>query len=87
MPTHTVDLESLYLALDEKRRREGKTWRQLTRELDLGPTRFSWMAEGGRINVDTFVTLLAWLEVDAERFVRPANRGGRLRPHARHPSS
>jgi hypothetical protein len=87
MPTHTVDLESLYAALDEKREREGKSWRQLTRELDLGKTRFNWMARGGRISVDTFVTLLVWLEADAERFVRPTEPGGRQRPHARHPNS
>jgi hypothetical protein len=84
MPTHTVDLDRLYSALDRKRRDQGKSWRELARELDLGPSRFRWMSQGGRISVDTFVTLLAWLELDAERFVVPTEPSRRR--HSAEPS-
>lgn len=75
MPTHTIDLSRLYAAADRKRRGEGKSWRDLARELDLGVTRFTWMAKGGSISLETFATLVVWLEEDPASFVIPLDSG------------
>jgi transcriptional regulator with XRE-family HTH domain len=67
----TVDPYALHAALDAKRRRAALSWRQLASQLDVSPSTFSRMARGRRPDVDTFGTLLHWLEVSAERFMRP----------------
>jgi transcriptional regulator with XRE-family HTH domain len=70
MPQTTVDVEALYAALDNKRKTQGTSWRELARELDVSPSTFSRMAQGRRPDVDTFATLLRWLGMPAESFMR-----------------
>ena len=70
MPQTTVDVEALYAALDNKRKTRGTSWRELARELDVSPSTFSRMAQGRRPDVDTFATLLRWLGMPAESFMR-----------------
>jgi transcriptional regulator with XRE-family HTH domain len=86
MPTHTIDLKRLYEAADLKRREQGKSWRQVARDLDLGIARFSWISAGGSISVETFATILAWLDADVERFLVPLEKGTRARPAATAPA-
>jgi hypothetical protein len=76
MPTHTIDLERLYDALDRKRREQEKSWRKVARELDLSVTRFTWMANGGSISLETFATLVVWLEEDPASFLVPLDSDG-----------
>ena len=70
MPETTVDVEALYAALDNKRKTRGTSWREIARELDVSPSTFSRMAQGRRPDVDTFATLLSWLGMPAESFMR-----------------
>ena len=70
MPETTVDVEALYAALDNKRKSRGTSWREIARELDVSPSTFSRMAQGRRPDVDTFATLLRWLGMPAEAFMR-----------------
>jgi transcriptional regulator with XRE-family HTH domain len=70
MPDTTVDVEALYAALDSKRKATDASWRDLARELDVSASTFSRMAQGRRPDVDTFATLLRWLGMPAEPFMR-----------------
>lgn len=69
MPETTVNVDALYSALDTKRRSLDASWREIARELDVSPSTFSRMAHGRRPDVDTFATLLRWLNVDADVFM------------------
>jgi transcriptional regulator with XRE-family HTH domain len=70
MPETTVDVEALYAALDSKRKAHETSWREIARELEISPSTFSRMAQGRRPDVDTFATLLRWLGMPAESFMR-----------------
>jgi transcriptional regulator with XRE-family HTH domain len=75
MPDTTIDVQALYAALDSKRKAARTSWRDVARELDISPSTFSRMAQGRRPDVDTFATLLRWLEMPAEAFMR-SKKGG-----------
>ncbi len=66
----TVDVDALHEALDQKRRREGLTWRGVAKTVGTSPSTFTRLAQGHRPDLDTFVTLCSWLGVAAERFTR-----------------
>jgi hypothetical protein len=69
MPETTINVDALYAALDTKRRSQESSWREIARELEVSPSTFSRMAHGRRPDVDTFATLLRWLNVHAEAFM------------------
>lgn len=71
MPVVTVDVEALHAALDAKRRATGTgSWREIARELGITPSTFTRLAQGRRPDVDTFATLLRWLNMPADAFIR-----------------
>jgi transcriptional regulator with XRE-family HTH domain len=74
MPETMVDVEALYAALDSKRKAHETSWREIARELELSPSTFSRMAQGRRPDVDTFATLLRWLGMPAESFMRSTRK-------------
>lgn len=74
MPEITVDVDALYGALDAKRDSDELTWRDLARDLRISPSTFTRMAMGRRPDIDTFATLLGWLERPAEDFTRTRAR-------------
>ena len=74
MPETTVDVEALYAALDSTRKTAETSWRELARELEISPSTFSRMAQGRRPDVDTFATLLHWLGMPAESFMRSTRK-------------
>ena len=74
MPETTVDVQALYAALDSKRKAHGTSWREVARELGISPSTFSRMAQGRRPDVDTFATLLRWLGMPAESFMRSTRK-------------
>ena len=80
MPDTTIDVEALYAALDSKRKAARTSWRDVARELDISPSTFSRMAQGRRPDVDTFATLLRWLEMPAEPFMRSKKDGAEQEP-------
>jgi transcriptional regulator with XRE-family HTH domain len=80
MPDTTVDVEALYAALDSKRKAHETSWREVARELEISPSTFSRMAQGRRPDVDTFATLLRWLGMPAESFMRSTRGNGPAAP-------
>src|SRR5436190_24354884 len=74
MPDTTVDVEALYAALDGKRKTLETSWREVARGLEISPSTFSRMAQGKRPDVDTFATLLRWLGMPADAFMRPVTK-------------
>lgn len=70
MAEATVDVDSLYAALERKRHSKNLSWRDLAAQLDISPSTFSRMAQGGRPDVDAYATLLRWLGMPSEAFVQ-----------------
>ena len=70
MPSTTIDIAALYEALDNKRDLRKISWRELARDLDLSPSTFTRMAQGQRPDIDTFATMLRWLDVPAAGYMR-----------------
>lgn len=82
MPETTVNVDALYAALDTKRRTKAVSWREVARELDVSPSTFSRMAQGRRPDVDTFATLLHWLNLSADTFMVSADTDPTEEPDA-----
>jgi transcriptional regulator with XRE-family HTH domain len=76
LPETTIDVEALYAALDSKRKAHETSWREIARELQVSPSTFSRMAQGRRPDVDTFATLLRWLGMPVESFMRSTREEG-----------
>jgi len=74
MPETTVDVEALYAAMDKKRQAKKLSWRALAAKLEITPSTFTRMAQGLKPDVDTFATLIRWLGISQEEFLRPAKR-------------
>ena len=70
MPEATVDIEALFAALRRKRQAADLSWRDLAQHLAMSPSTFTRLAQGRRPDIDTFVTLLHWLSMPADAFVR-----------------
>ena len=60
---------AFFQAIESRRQAEKLSWRQLGRKLDLSPSTFSRLARGRRPDVDTFLRLIAWLNLPAETFI------------------
>lgn len=75
MPETTVDIAALYAALDRKRQSNGLSWRSLATQLEISPSTFTRMAQGLKPDVDTFATLLRWLGMPQDEFLRPVKEG------------
>lgn len=74
MPETTVDVDALYAALDAKRQEENLSWRELAGRLEISPSTLTRMAQGKRPDVDAFATLLRWLGMSADAFMRSTKK-------------
>jgi transcriptional regulator with XRE-family HTH domain len=74
MPETTVDIAALYAAIDRKRQAQKLSWRGLAAKLDITPSTFTRLAQGLKPDVDTFATLIRWLGMSPEEFLRPTKR-------------
>jgi hypothetical protein len=72
MPETTVDISALYAAVDRKRQARVLSWRGLAAELEITPSTFTRMAQGMKPDLDTFATLVSWLGIPQEQFLRPS---------------
>ena len=70
MPQATLDVALLYAALDRKRQGSDLSWRNLAAELEISSSTFTRMAQGRRPDVDTFVSLVNWLGMSNDAFLR-----------------
>lgn len=56
------------LGVEQRRRNEGLSRRELARRLEISPSTFTRLSQGHRPDVETFVKILAWLDQPAEAF-------------------
>jgi transcriptional regulator with XRE-family HTH domain len=64
-----VNVSTLYSALDSKREAEELSWRQVAQQVGVNHSIFTRLSKGHRPDVDTFVTLCAWLGLSPDRFI------------------
>lgn len=64
----SVDVRSLYAALDATRQRKDLSWRQLAKELGVSASTISRMAQGLKPDVTAFASMTTWLQLPAEDF-------------------
>src|SRR5262245_33913150 len=74
MPDTTVDVDALHVALDAKRIENDWSWRDVAGHLKISPSTITRMAQGRRPDVDTLATLLRWLGMPLESFMRTAKK-------------
>ena len=68
--------EAFFGAIERRRQAENLSWRQLAKQLNLSASTFSRLARGRRPDVDTFLRLIAWLEMPADRFMTDRRGAG-----------
>ena len=68
------DGKALYQALDRQRTERGLTWQAVARETGVAAATITRTREGGRLEVDGMLAMVAWLGVPVETFVRQAPR-------------
>lgn len=61
--THRLDLEALYQALDGKRVQYAMPWESVAAELCLPVERLTGLADGVQPDIDSYLTMQAWLGV------------------------
>ncbi len=66
-----LDVDALYGALDQKRKRLDISWRQVAVAAAVSPSTFTRMKDGKRPDVDSFARLVEWLGVSADKFLLP----------------
>lgn len=72
MTTKTeLNVFSLYMALDEKRKGDGLTWKQVATESGVHASTLTRMAQGKRPDADGLAALLRWLDIDIKHFTSP----------------
>lgn len=64
-----LDTAALLGALEAKKEEEGRSWRDIARELGVDHTAFTRLGKGKRPDVDTLVALTDWLGVGLDSFV------------------
>jgi transcriptional regulator with XRE-family HTH domain len=71
MARQTVDPGLLYAALNAAREERGNlSWRSLAKEIGVSPSLLSRIANGQKPDADGFATLVSWLHLPADEFVR-----------------
>ncbi|TQM84507.1 helix-turn-helix protein [Saccharothrix saharensis] len=69
VPRTSVDVNSLYAALDAAREAKSMSWRQLAKEIGVSPSTMSRLANDLKPDVNAFAAMVTWLGVPAERFM------------------
>jgi len=69
-PAGRFNVKSLYRALDERRRANQMTWKDVCRELDINasPAMLTRLSKGGRIDVHFMVACVHWLSLPVATF-------------------
>jgi transcriptional regulator with XRE-family HTH domain len=67
------DAPALFEALDRQRALRGLTWDQVGREIGVSSATIKRTQRGGRMEVDGMLTMVAWLGVPVETFVRDSD--------------
>ena len=70
MASTSIDVASLYAALDAARSSKELSWRQLAGLLDLSPSTLSRLANGYTPDATAFTSMVTWLNIPAENFIK-----------------
>jgi len=76
MANAKLDVGALVAALDSKRRAKSFSWRQLGIKAGVSQSTLTRMQQGKRPDVDTFASLIRWLGMPAERFLKSGKTKG-----------
>ena len=68
------DARALYEALDAQRAARGLTWADVARETGVAVATLKRTADGGRLEVDGMLAMVAWLGRSVESFTRKSPR-------------
>jgi transcriptional regulator with XRE-family HTH domain len=69
-PPAEIDYEKLYVAVDKKRRAKGIRWKQVAQETGVHPSSLSRLAYGKGLNAPAVLSLIGWLGVRGDSFLR-----------------
>jgi transcriptional regulator with XRE-family HTH domain len=69
-----LDVETLYAALDQRRRSLDLSWRQVAAQASVSPSTLTRLGQGKRPDVQGLAALVSWLEVSPETFLRGNSR-------------
>jgi transcriptional regulator with XRE-family HTH domain len=64
-----VDVESLYAALDAKRKTDDLSWRDIAGRIGVSASTLTRMAQGASPDVEGFGKMVRWLGVSADDFI------------------
>ncbi len=70
MASTSIDVASLHAALDAARTSKELSWRQLAGLLDLSPSTLSRLANGYTPDTTAFTSMVTWLNIPAEQFIK-----------------
>lgn len=65
-----LDSAALYRAMDEKRVADGLSWKDVAATIGVSAATITRLRDGGRMEVDGMLAMVAWLDAPVERFVR-----------------
>ena len=68
------DSHALFEALDAQRASRGLTWADVARETGVAVATLKRTADGGRLEVDGMLAMVAWLGRSVESFARESPR-------------
>jgi hypothetical protein len=68
------DSKALYRAMDSQRIERGLSWREIAATIGVSEATLQRTREGGRMEVDGMLAMVAWLKVPVETFVRESER-------------
>jgi hypothetical protein len=71
--THALNLGELFQALDSQRKQLGMNWESVAAEMNLTPENILALSKGEKPDVDTFLTLGAWVS-DYSRYSAPLDK-------------
>jgi len=69
LPRPEIDSHALVAALDQRREREGLSWRGLAAQLDLSPSTLTRLRNGFVPETSALLAMTAWLGMSVEDFV------------------
>ena len=68
------DSKALYEALDRTRNDRGLTWSEVSAEIGVSVSTITNTRNGGRMEVDGMLAMVAWLGVPVETFVADSRK-------------
>lgn len=80
MASTSIDVASLHAALDAARTSKELSWRQLAGQLDLSPSTLSRLANGFTPDATAFTSMVTWLNIPAEKFIKAEGMDERDEP-------